>query len=92
MSLQSDEFVFSAGYPNPFNPSFVVPFELYSPQSVDIRLYDMTGRQVRVIADSELPAGTYNILVDGSDLSSGTYLLRARVDNVVKTQKMLLVK
>lgn len=90
--IKSDEFVFSSGYPNPFNPSFIVPFELYSPQSVDIRLYDMTGRQVRVIADSEMPAGNYNILVDGSDLSSGTYLLRARIDNAVKTQKMLLVK
>ncbi len=88
----SEQFALSASYPNPFNPSFVVPFELYASTVIDIRLYDMSGRLIQVVADREFMPGTYNLLVDGSHLASGVYLLTTRVENTVKTQKMLLVK
>ncbi len=90
--ISTDEFVFSSSYPNPFNPAFVVPFELYSATSVDIKLYDVSGRMVKIVADREFSAGTYNLLVNGNNLSSGVYLLKIQVDNIVNTQKMLLVK
>jgi type IX secretion system substrate protein len=91
-AIKTDEFVFSASYPNPFNPAFVVPFELFKSTIVDIKLYDVSGRLITVVADREFAPGTYNLMVNGSDLSSGVYLLRTRVEGIVNTQKMLLVK
>jgi len=90
--ISNDKFEFSASYPNPFNPAFVVPFELYSATTVDIRLYDVTGHLVKIVADREFSAGAYKLLVNGNNLSSGVYLLRTRVEGIVNTQKMLLVK
>jgi len=90
--ISNDKFEFSASYPNPFNPAFVVPFELYSATSVDIRLYDVSGHLVKIVANREFSAGEYKLLVNGNNLSSGVYLLRTQVEGIVNTQKMLLVK
>ena len=70
-----DGSVVEESYPNPFNPSFVVPFEIFSSQSVDIKLYNMAGRVVRNIASGTHNAGRYEYHVDCNDLSSGVYLL-----------------
>lgn len=90
--LTTENYAFSAGYPNPFNPYFIVPFEIYVPTQVDIRVYDMRGKLVKVLADREFAPGSYNLLMDGTGLSSGMYLLRTKVENFVETQKMMLVK
>lgn len=90
--LSNDKFEFTSSYPNPFNPAFVVPFELYASTSVDIKLYDVSGHMVKEIANRDFAPGTYKLVVNGNDLSSGMYLLRIAVDNMVSTQKMLLVK
>ncbi|MBN2780432.1 MAG: T9SS type A sorting domain-containing protein [Candidatus Marinimicrobia bacterium] len=89
-----DDLVYTLGetYPNPFNPSFVVPFELYEPQNVSIRLYNMAGQAVRNIAGGVYAAGNYEFHVDCNDLSSGVYFLRALINGQTSTQKMLLVK
>ncbi len=86
------EAIVEESYPNPFNPSFVVPFELFTSQDVNIKLYDMTGRVVRNVVNSTHGAGHYEYHVNCSDLSSGVYFLRTVIDNNVNTQKMLLVK
>ena len=84
--------VVESSYPNPFNPSFVVPFELFSTQNVDIKLYDMSGRAVRTIAVGNHSAGHYDYRVDCNDLSSGVYILRTVINDNPSSQKMLLVK
>ena len=83
---------FTAAYPNPFNPSFVVPFELYSTKDVNIKLYDMSGKVVRNIASGSYDAGNYEYRVNCDDLSSGVYILRTVIDENPNSQKMLLVK
>jgi hypothetical protein len=86
------EAVVESSYPNPFNPSFVVPFELFSTQNVDIKLYDMSGRAVRNIAVGNHSAGHYEYRVDCNDLSSGVYILRTVINDNPSSQKLLLVK
>ena len=90
--ISTDRFVFSSSYPNPFNPVFIVPFELFKSTYVDIKLYDVSGRMVKNIADKEFNPGTYNLPVSADGLSSGIYLLKTQVEGIVNTQKMLLVK
>ncbi len=81
-----------SSYPNPFNPSFVVPFELRSSREVSIRLYDMSGKCVRDIAGGTYAPGHYEIPVHCGDLSSGVYILRSDISGSTDSQKMLLVK
>lgn len=87
-----NEAIVEQSYPNPFNPDFVVPFELYSTHSVNIKLYDMTGRMVKNIVSGEHVAGRYEYRVNCDDLTSGVYLLRTVINDNATTQKMLLVK
>ncbi|MDD3965951.1 MAG: T9SS type A sorting domain-containing protein [Candidatus Marinimicrobia bacterium] len=87
-----EDFALEAAYPNPFNPRFVVPFELISAQDVRIALYDMRGKMVREIADGSYGAGYYELNVDSHDLGSGIYLLVTRIGSEISTQRMTLLK
>jgi len=90
--LETEEFALEASYPNPFNPSFTVPFSIQTAQDVNIRLYNMSGEIVAIVASGQYSSGEYNIHVSGDNLASGVYLLRAQVNGEQATQKMLLVK
>jgi hypothetical protein len=94
-------FALSQNYPNPFNPSttisFDVPGDLQSSQPVNLAVYDIRGRLVRTLADSEFEPGRYQIHWDGrSDsgvrVSSGIYLYRLKAGNETFTRKMAVLK
>lgn len=85
-------FTLEVSYPNPFNPQFMVPFELTDAQYIDIKLYDMSGKRVREVATGYYSAGRYNVQVNCNDLSSGVYLLKTIAGGQRSIQKMLLVK
>jgi len=90
--IDNDDMTLEASYPNPFNPSFTVPFTVHTPQTLDIRLYDMSGKVVAEVASGYHAAGSYKINVNCNDLGSGVYLLRTQLNGIDATQKMLLVK
>ena len=90
--IDNDDMTLETSYPNPFNPSFTVPFTVHTPQTLDIRLYDMSGKVVAEVATGYHTAGTYNINVNCDHLGSGVYLLRTQLNGINATQKMLLVK
>lgn len=79
-------------YPNPFNPTTNIRYDL--PQNVHVRVavYDVLGRQVAVLVDSGMSAGTHTINFNATNLSSGTYLVRMEAGDRVFTQKMVLLK
>ena len=74
-------------YPNPFNPETWIPFRLAQDATVTVRIYDLTGKQIRIIQLGHLPAGNYvesnrAIYWDGRSengevVSSGTYFYQA---------------
>lgn len=72
-------FVLQEAYPNPFNPVAVVPFELTDPGLVRIGVYDLLGRRVAVLVNGQVEAGRHEATFDGSELPSGSYLIRASV-------------
>ncbi|MCK4812491.1 MAG: T9SS type A sorting domain-containing protein [Candidatus Marinimicrobia bacterium] len=92
MVAEDEDYIVESSYPNPFNPSFVVPFELHTTQDIDIKLYNISGKVVRDIASGSYQAGRYRFTVHCNDLSSGIYLLKTIVNRHKLTQKMLLVK
>lgn len=64
-------------YPNPFNPQARVVFETEEPSLVRVAVYDALGRTVAVLADGHFEAGAHALVVDGTTLASGLYLVRA---------------
>ena len=79
-------------YPNPFNPSTEIGFTL--PESANVRLavYDVLGRQVQLLIDGTMEAGTHEVLFDAGNLPSGTYLYRLETPQGSVVRTMLLAK
>lgn len=81
-----------SNYPNPFNPTTVVPFTM--PESGEVRLdvFDITGRFVGTFLNQQLNAGRHEVTVDLSGVSSGLYIYRLQALNQIVSGKMMLVK
>jgi len=86
------EFVLYPCYPNPFNPSTVIRFSLPNTGHAKLTVYDVTGRQVKVLTNEVLNAGEHCVTFDGSALSSGVYFVRLEAGHHVQTEKMVLLK
>jgi hypothetical protein len=78
--------------PNPFNPLTTLHFATVTPGRVALRLYDLAGRQVRVLVDADLPAGIHQAVLDGTGLASGVYVCRMTTGAFTQTRKLMLVK
>lgn len=87
-----DDFVVSAAYPNPFNPEASIGIELIRSAHVRVTLHDVLGRQVDLIADRQVPAGSHTVRINGNNLPSGSYWLNVSVDKVSNTQRIILLK
>lgn len=79
-------------YPNPFNPTTKIHFVLPRNSNVDLRVYDMTGKEVVVLVQGFKSAGNYAVDFSGPSLSSGTYLYILTCDGYSETKKMILLK
>ncbi len=73
------KFALLQNYPNPFNPSTTIRFDVRTSGNVSLKVYDVLGREVAVLADEYLRAGSYERVFDASDLSSGVYFYTLRV-------------
>ncbi|MEL7362697.1 MAG: T9SS type A sorting domain-containing protein [Bacteroidota bacterium] len=81
-----------AVYPNPFRPSARVAFVLGRASEVEVTVYDVLGRAVRVVASGRYEAGRHEAMLEGTGLASGTYVVRARLGETVQTQTVTLLK
>ncbi len=84
-------------FPNPFNPSTTIHFELAAEQRARLSVYRLDGRRVSVLVDGIVSAGNHEISWDGRDdngasLPSGTYLYRLETATMSKTRSMTLIK
>jgi len=86
------EFKLHQNYPNPFNPETQIEFSLPMRQRVVLKIYDVMGRQVRVLLDEVREAGSHSVVFDATTLSSGVYFYQLRAGDRVAVHKMLLVR
>lgn len=82
----------SQNYPNPFNPITTIMFDIPKVTRVKIAVYDITGREVSVLVNENMQAGSYERQWDGSRSSSGVYFYKITSGDFVQTKKMLLIK
>ena len=86
------EFGLTAAYPNPFNPSTTVELAVPTADFVSVKVYNLVGQVVGVLAEGMMEANTYTFTWNAADMSSGVYLIRAESGSNVDIQKVLLVK
>lgn len=79
-------------FPNPFNPTTNINFDLPRVSMTRITVYDLLGREVDVLANEVLAAGKYNINFNASNLSSGVYFYKIESGDFVDKRKMIIVK
>jgi hypothetical protein len=84
-------------YPNPFNPSTRIVFDVRNASAVSIKIYDVSGRLVRVLVQRDYAAGRYEVAWDGRDesgrvVASGTYFCRMTAGAYSDTKKIVLLK
>lgn len=81
-------------YPNPFNPVTNISFEIPRPSFVTLEVFDVMGRKVQTLVNRyfDVQAGAHVVPFNASSLSSGVYIYRLRIDDMVFTKKMTLVK
>lgn len=79
-------------YPNPFNPATMIPIELAGEEHVDLRVYDLTGREVAVLVNGVRSAGRTEVRFDASGLASGVYIYRLHAGRVHTARTMLMVR
>lgn len=89
-----EEFIVGPNYPNPFNPTTTIPFELDEPTDVTVTVYDIMGRTISVLSDSRsFEAGEHELIFNASGLTSGMYLYRVELGTgKSRVQKMTLIK
>lgn len=79
-------------WPNPFNPTTVIRFQLPESSEVRLEVYDLLGRRVATLSDGMMQAGAHTVNFDASGLSSGVYVYRLESTSGVLTRKMTLLK
>lgn len=86
------EFNLSQNYPNPFNPNTKINFSIPNGEHVSLRVYDMLGREAKVLVNEVLTPGEYEADFNAKGLSSGMYYYSLRAGEYVDVKKMVLVK
>jgi len=91
-TIVPDKFNLYQNFPNPFNPTTNIKFEIKSSSLVKLTIFDALGQTIETLVNEQLQPGTYQLAFDGGNYTSGVYFYRIVADDFVETKKMLLVK
>ncbi len=92
IDLTPSEFALKQNFPNPFNPTTRIVYDVPKAANVQLSIYNMLGQKVTELVDQRQEAGSYQIEWDASAMSSGVYIYQMKADNTTFTKKMLLIK
>jgi hypothetical protein len=88
----ASSFSLGANYPNPFNPTTSISFEMAETANAELAVYNMAGQKVATLVNGLVGAGAHEVTFDASNLSSGVYFYTLNSGNIVETRKMILTK
>lgn len=86
------EYTLSQNYPNPFNPISRIRYSIPVSSQVKLQVYDILGREVETLVNTDQTAGNYEVEFDGANLASGLYIYRITAGSFTSVKKMLLLK
>ena len=91
-SIIIDQFSVLPAYPNPFNPQTVLSFYNNRVNNVNVKVYDISGRLVNIIADKKFSIGRHSLFWNASSFPSGVYFIHVNSGEDIHTQKIMLIK
>jgi hypothetical protein len=87
-----ENFSLSQNFPNPFNPTTEIRYQLPEASEVRLTVYDLLGQQVQVLVDGFEDAGYRSVVWDAKEAGSGLYFVRMKTDDFVQVRKMVLMR
>ena len=85
-------FELSQNYPNPFNPITTIKYAVPQQSFVNISIYNLLGEKILTLINEDKQPGNYEVLFDGSNLSSGVYFYKIVSSNFIETKKLILMR
>ncbi|GAB4182793.1 MAG: hypothetical protein Kow00108_19750 [Calditrichia bacterium] len=85
-------FSLSQNFPNPFNPTTTIRYDLPERTHVELSIHNILGRKIKTVINGMKPAGRHQIYVDMTGVSSGVYFYRLKTKNFIETKKMIFLK
>ncbi len=89
---EPNKYSLSLAYPNPFNPTTTIRYQIPVNSHVLLKVYDVLGNEVATLVNEYKPAGSYEVEFSASQLSSGVYLYALQAGEYVDTKKLILLK
>jgi hypothetical protein len=86
------KFALHQSYPNPFNPVAKIRYDIPRQSFVELKVYDILGREIRTLVNEIKIPGVYTAEFNGYDLASGVYFYRIKCGSFIDLKKMILVK
>jgi hypothetical protein len=86
------EFALIQNYPNPFNPTTKIQYSIPQSSNVVIKVFNVLGREIEILVNSEKSPGTYVIEWSAADLPSGVYFYQLQAGDYTSVKKMILMK
>jgi hypothetical protein len=91
-NIYPSEYKLEQNYPNPFNPLTTISFNLPEDNNVELKIYDILGKEVKVLLNEDLAAGFYDVQFDATNLASGIYFYKLSAGKYTETKKLQLIK
>jgi hypothetical protein len=86
------EYKLQQNYPNPFNPVTNIVYQIPKNGLVQLKVYDLLGREVAVLVNEVKPAGKFEVEFNASNLPSGLYIYSLKAENFISNRKMIVLK
>ena len=87
-----NEFSLNDIYPNPFNAQTTISYSVPNTNYMELSIYDINGQKVHTLFNGTQNIGNYNIHWDAGEIPSGVYFVKLTANNVIKTQRITLMK
>jgi uncharacterized delta-60 repeat protein len=87
-----ESFSLKQNYPNPFNPMTKIKFNIPSSVNTKITVYDILGKEIKILVNAKLNPGSHEVDFDGTNLPSGVYFYKLETEAFTETKKMMLIK
>jgi photosystem II stability/assembly factor-like uncharacterized protein len=89
---QPKQFLLHQNYPNPFNPTTEIQFSIAKLSIVNLRIFDLLGREVATLVNEQRPGGDYSVKWEAGNLPSGVYFCRLQAGSYSETRKLVLLR
>lgn len=91
-SMHPESIQLFQNYPNPFNPITIINYVITSTSDIKLTVYDISGREVKMLVNQSQNAGEYSVSFDASEFASGVYIYQLNVGSFLLSRKMILLR